>query len=106
MTHKDYKIIMEEKMKKKVKQSDKSYINIIRAIKDRKRVEMEYLDAIKRQIGYWNSQIEIAVPEDKDRYNELKMNIESEKGHIKQVQDELNRINEELEEYIKKNRLI
>lgn len=71
--------------------------SIIKTIKDRKRVEMEYLDAIKRQIGYWKSQIEITDPEkEEDRYNGLKKNIESEKMHIKQVQEELNRINEEI----------
>ncbi len=72
----------------------RSTINII---KDRKRVEMEYLDAVKRQIGYWKSQINATDPEkDKERYNELKKNIESEKAHIKQVISELNRINEEI----------
>ncbi len=58
---------------------------------------MEYLDAVKKQMGYWTSQIENTDPEkDKERYNVIKKNIEMEKTHIKQIQDELNRINEEL----------
>ena len=75
----------------------KTRASIIRAIKDRKRVEMEYLDAVKKQMWYWKTQIETTNPEeDEERYNELKKNIESEKVHIEQVEDELNRINEEL----------
>lgn len=103
MPHKDYKRIMEEKRnKKEEKQSNKSHINIIRTIKDRKRVEMEYLGAVKRQIGYWNAQLEITNSEDKDRYNELKRNIESEKEHIKQIEAELNKINEEIKVEVSK----
>jgi hypothetical protein len=90
---------MEEsnKQKKIIEQLNKTRISIIRTIKDRKRVEMEYLDAVKKQMGYWKSQIEITDAEkDKERYNVIKKNIEMEKAHIKQIQDELNRINEEL----------
>ena len=99
MSQKDYKKIMEEsnKQKKIEEQFNKTRINIIRTIKDRKRVEMEYLDAVKKQMGYWKSQIENTDAEkDKERYNVIKKNIEMEKTHIKQIQDELNRINEEL----------
>jgi hypothetical protein len=99
MPQKDYKKIMEEsnKQKKIEEELNKTRISIIRTIKDRKRVEMEYLDAVKKQMGYWKSQIENADAEkDKERYNVIKKNIEMEKAHIKQIQDELNRINEEL----------
>ncbi len=99
MPQKDYKKIMEEsnKQKKIEEELNKTRISIIRTIKDRKRVEMEYLDAVKKQMGYWKSQIENTDPEkDKERYNVIKKNIEMEKAHIKQIQDELNRINEEL----------
>ena len=71
--------------------------SIIKTIKDRKRVEMEYLDAVKRQLGYWKSQIEITDPKkDINRYDELKRNIESEKVHIKQIENELNKINDDI----------
>ncbi len=103
MPHKDYTKIMEEnKQKKAEEQLNKTHIHTIRNIKDRKRVEMEYLDAIKRQMGYWKSQIDATDPEDEDRYNELKRNMESEKEHFKQVQDELNRINEEIKKFSKR----
>ena len=70
----------------------------INRLKNMKRVEMEYLDAVKKQIGYWNNQINAIDPQkDEDRYNELKKNTENEKEHIRQVQDELNRINHEIE---------
>ncbi|MEN6552389.1 MAG: hypothetical protein ABFC34_05815 [Methanobacterium sp.] len=70
----------------------------ISRLKNMKRVEMEYLDAVKKQMGYWNNQINATDPQkDEDRYNELKNNAENEKEHIKQVQDELNRINQEIE---------
>jgi hypothetical protein len=107
MPQKDYKKIMEESIKqKKIEEElNKTRISIIRTIKDRKRVEMEYLDAVKKQMGYWKSQIEKTDAEkDKERYNQIKKNIEMEKTHIKQIQDELNRINEELKranEYLK-----
>jgi len=81
----------------------KTRSSVIRAIKDRKRVEMEYLDAVKKQMWYWKTQIDtIDSQKDEKRYNELKMNIESEKAHIRQVQDELNRINEEIKLEMKK----
>ncbi|HEX3013679.1 MAG TPA: hypothetical protein VHO92_05355, partial [Methanobacterium sp.] len=74
-----------------------SKTRIIR-LKNMKRVEMEYLDAVKKQVGYWNNQIDVTDPQkDEDRYNELKKNAEKEKEHIMQVQDELNRINHEIE---------
>ena len=70
----------------------------INRLKNMKRVEMEYLDAVKKQIGYWNNQINATDPQkDEDRYNELKQKAEKEKEHIGQVQDELNRINHEIE---------
>jgi hypothetical protein len=81
----------------------KTRSSVIRAIKDRKRVEMEYLDAVKKQMWYWKTQMDATDPqEDRGRYDELKKNIESEEAHIKQVQDELNRINEELKQKMKK----
>ncbi|HEX3014450.1 MAG TPA: hypothetical protein VHO92_09305, partial [Methanobacterium sp.] len=74
-----------------------SKTRIIR-LKNMKRVEMEYLDAVKKQVGYWNNQIDVTDPQkDEDRYNELKKNAEKEKEHIRKVQDELNRINHEIE---------
>lgn len=89
MSPQDYNKIKEE--------VSRTRISTLRTIKDRKRIEMEYLDAIKKQMGYWKSQMDITDPEkDKDRYDELKKNIESEKVHIKQVQSELNKINEEI----------
>ena len=99
MPQKDYKKIMEESKKQKEieEQLNKTHISIIRTIKDRKRIEMEYLDAVKKQMGYWKSQIDnIDVKKDKERYNDIKKNIEMEKSHIKQIQEELDRINEEL----------
>ncbi len=73
----------------------------INRLKDMKRVEMEYLDAVKKQAGYWNNQINVTDPQkDEKRYNELKKNVEKEKEHIKQVQDELSWINEEIEREI------
>lgn len=104
MPPKDYKKIMEEK-NKRIRNEEKlneSRIHKMRVIKDRKRVEMEYLDAVKRQMGYWKSQIDSTDPEDADRHTELKRNMESEKEHMKQVQKELTRINKEIEMQIKK----
>jgi hypothetical protein len=75
----------------------------ITRLKDRKRVEMEYLDAVKKQVGYWKNQVNFTDPQkDEKRYDELKKNIEMEKEHIKQVQDELNVINEEIKREIRK----
>ena len=91
MPQKDYN-------KKVNEESSKTRIALIRSIKDRKRIEMEYLDAVKKQVGYWKNQIDATDPQkDENRYVELKKNIEREKEHIKQVQNELNRINEEIE---------
>lgn len=81
----------------KKRNEETSRIRITR-LKNMKRVEMEYLDAVKKQIGYWNNQIDATDPQkDEDRYNELKQKAEKEKEHIGQVQDELNRINHEIE---------
>ena len=88
MSPKDYN-------KKRNEETSRTRIN---RLKNMKRVEMEYLDAVKKQIGYWNNQINAIDPQkDEDRYNELKKNTENEKEHIRQVQDELNRINHEIE---------
>ncbi len=83
------------------KMSEETSRTRINRLKNMKRVEMEYLDAVKKQIGYWNNQIDTTDPQkDENRYNELKKNAEKEKEHIKQVQDELNRINEQIEREI------
>lgn len=88
MSPKDYN-------KKRNEETSRTRIN---RLKNMKRVEMEYLDAVKKQIGYWNNQIDaIDSQKDENRYNELKKNADKEKEHIKQVQDELNRINHEIE---------
>ena len=101
MPQKDYKKIMEENERKMEEQEMKTHFNI-RTIKDRKRVEMEYLDAVKRQMGYWKSQIERTDRQkDEKRYNQLKKNMESEREHIKQIEEELNRINEEIRNFQK-----
>ena len=79
------------------KRNDETSRARINRLKNMKRVEMEYLDAVKKQIGYWKNQIDNTDPQkDEDRYNELKKNSEKEKENIKQVQDELDRINEEI----------
>ncbi|WP_414469645.1 hypothetical protein [Methanobacterium sp. ACI-7] len=98
MPQKDYKKIMEEKNRQKMEeQNNRTHMGIIKTIKDRKRVEMEYLGAVKRQMGYWKSQIDATDSEkDRERYDELKENIKSEEAHIKQIQNELDRINEEI----------
>ena len=86
-----------EESKQKMEEQNKSHVSLVRTIKDRKRVEMEYLDAVKKQMWYWKTQIDATDPEeDEDRYNELKENIKREEEHIEMVQNELNRINEEL----------
>lgn len=71
--------------------------SIVKTIKERERVEREYLDVIKNQIKYWKSQLDNTDPsKDKERHDELKLIIEREKGLIKQIEDELDRIKEEL----------
>jgi hypothetical protein len=99
MPLKDYKKIMEERKKheKHEKQRNKTSINIVKTIKDRKRVEIEILSAVRKQMGYWKTQIENTDPEkDKERYNEIKKNIEMEKAHIKKIREEIDRITKEI----------
>ena len=107
MSLKDYKKIMEERKKheKLEKQLNKTSINIVKTNKDRKRVEIEFLGAARKQMGYWKTQIENTDPEkDIERYNEIKKNIEMEKAHIKKIREEVDRITKEIkrkEEYKK-----
>ena len=100
MPPEDYdKRIYEEtsKLKKMEEQLNKTRINILKTVKERKRVETEYLDAAKKQIEYWKGRLDATDPEkDEERYNELKKEIEMEESHIKLIQDELNRINKEI----------
>ena len=99
MPLKDYKEIMEERKKQeKLKELlNKTRISIIKTIKERKRVEMEFLGAARKQMGYWKIQIENTDPEkDKERYNEIKKNIEMEKVHIKKIREEIDRITKEI----------
>lgn len=71
--------------------------SIVRTIKERERVEREYLAVIKKQMEYWEGQLNKTDPiKDKKRYNELKERIEVEKSLIKQIDEELVRIKEEL----------
>jgi hypothetical protein len=101
MSPEDYeKKINQETIKHKKNEEEfhKTRINIIKTIKDRKRVEMDYLVAVKRQLGYWKAQLANTNPQkDKERYQQLKDNIEREKKHIKQIEGELDRINEEIQ---------
>lgn len=81
--------------------------SIVKTIKERERVEKEYLAVIKNQMKYWEDQLDNTDPlKNKKRYNELKKRIEVEKSLIKQIKEELVRIKEELKlerEHEKKN---
>lgn len=94
----DKKINEEIDEQKKIrKQLDKTHNNIIKTIKDREKVEMEYLNAVNEQMKYWKDQInKIDAEKDKERYDELKKNIKMEEAHIKLIQEELDRINKEI----------
>lgn len=83
MLPEDYdKKINEETSKQKQieEQLNKTRINILRTIKKRTRVEKEYLDAIKNQMGYWKNQLDVTNPEkDKERYDRLKKILKEKK---------------------------
>jgi septal ring factor EnvC (AmiA/AmiB activator) len=71
--------------------------DITRTVKERKKSEKDFLDVIKKQMEYWEDQLKNTDPQkDKERYNEIKGKIKSEKVLIKQIKDELDRIDQEL----------
>jgi len=71
---------------------------IMKTVRDRKRSEEDYLEIIKKQKKYWEDRLKNTDPEkDKDRYNELEENIKREIKLIKQINEELSRIEEEYE---------
>lgn len=70
---------------------------IVKTIKERERVEKDYLGIIKNQMKYWQGQLDNTDPlKNKKRYNELKERIEVEKSLINKIEEELCRIKEEL----------
>jgi len=80
---------------------------IMETVKNRQKTEKSYLDIIKKQKKYWEDQLKKIDPEiNKNRYNELNENIEREKRLIKQIKEELDRIDKEfkmVKEYQKKS---
>lgn len=71
---------------------------IIKTYGERKKSEKDFLEVIKNQKKYWESQLKVTNPKkDKERYKELKEKIKSEETLINQIKDELNSIDKEIE---------
>lgn len=76
----------------------KTRSEIIKTIKERRKAEKDFLGVIKQQKKYWEDQLQNTDPQNKERHDELKEKIENEELLIKQIYDELNRIDKELEQ--------
>ena len=72
---------------------------IIKTFKDRRKSEKDFLEVIKKQKEYWKGQLKNTDPqEDKDRYDELNEKIKNEEKLIKQIKDEIDRIDNEIKQ--------
>ena len=72
---------------------------IIKTFKARKESEKDFLETIKKQKEYWKGQLKNTDPEkNKERYDELKEKINNEEKLIKQIEEEICRIDMELKQ--------
>lgn len=98
MPEEDERIMDEQKRKKEMEERFQDTHNkIIETFKDRKKFEKEYLDIIEKQKKYWNDRLKETDPQkNKERYDELKDKIKNEETLIKQIKDEVDRIDDAL----------
>jgi 2,3-bisphosphoglycerate-independent phosphoglycerate mutase len=78
---------------------EKTRSEIIGTFKRRKESEKEFLEIIKKQKEYWEGRLKDTDPQkNKKRYSELEEKIKNEEMLIRQINEELDRIDEELEQ--------
>jgi len=78
---------------------EKTRNEIMETFKRRRESETEFLGVIRKQKDYWTGQLEGTDPKkNKERYDELKEKIKNEEILIKQIKEELVRIDEELKQ--------
>ena len=78
---------------------EKTRNEIIETFKKRRESEKDFLDVVKKQKEYWIGQLGVTDPKkNKKRYDELKEKIKNEETLIKQIKEELIRIEEELKQ--------
>lgn len=78
---------------------EKTRSKIIETFKNRIKSEKDFLEVIEKQREYWKDRLKETDPQkDKDRYNELKEKIKSEETLIKQIKEELVKIDEKIKQ--------
>lgn len=87
------------KQEKLEKRLHKIRNEIVETYKRRRESEKDFLEVIKKQMEYWKDRLSETDPEkNKKRYNELKQKIKGEETLIKQIKEELGRIDQELKQ--------
>lgn len=98
-----------ERMDKQARKHDtlaeriqKTRDEIIKTYMKRKKSEKDFLEVIKNQKKYWESQLKITNPQkDKERYMKLKEKIKNEETLINQIKEELISLDKEIEAEVK-----
>ncbi len=79
------------------KEFQDTHKQILKTFKERRKFEIEYLAVIKKQKKYWNDRLKETNPQkDKKRYDELKDKIKNEEILIKQIKDEIEKIDKQV----------
>lgn len=72
--------------------------SIISNLKAQKETEKQYLMTVDNLLGYWISELGQSGSKDKERREELLKLIETERGTIKKIRDDIDRLNEMIDQ--------
>ena len=68
--------------------------NIIHNLYDQKETEKKYLETVDNLLNYWVSELKPVDSQSTERHNQLLKLIKAERGTIKKIGEDINRINE------------
>lgn len=72
--------------------------NIIHNLYGQKETEKKYLETVNNLLDYWISELKSVDVQDKERHDKLLKLIDTERGTIKKIGDDINRINEMIDQ--------
>ncbi len=72
--------------------------SIISNLKSQKEIENQYLMTVDNLLGYWINELGKTKSRDRERHNKLMELINTERGTIKKIGDDINRLNERIDQ--------
>lgn len=88
----------EEDASKEEKKYLQTKENIINNLHDQKETEKQYLKTVNNLLDYWISELKSVDGQSKERHDKLLKLIDTERGTIKKIGNDIDRINEMIDQ--------